>query len=136
MKVVLDTNVLVAGLLNPYYAPGQIVSMASSGALVLCYDTRVISEYKEVLSRPKFSFNQNHVNDLIQFFQSNGEAVVPKPLKSRLPDVHDEMFLEVAAASSASCLITGNSKHYPLSKQQGVKVVSPSGFIEFYRKES
>lgn len=136
MKVVLDTNVLVAGLLNPYHAAGEVVAMASSGALVLCYDARIISEYKEVLTRPKFQFDQNQADDLIQFFQAQGEVAAPEPLKVRLPDADDEMFLEAAIAAQARCLITGNLKHYPAAKCQGVTVVSPADFIELYRKES
>jgi predicted nucleic acid-binding protein len=38
LRIVLDTNVLVSGLLSPFGAPGEIVRMVSSGALVLCVD--------------------------------------------------------------------------------------------------
>ena len=135
MRVVVDTNVLVAGLLNPYHAPGAVVSLASSGALILCYDARIILEYKEVLSRPKFQFDKNSTEDLLQFLQSNGEEIPAHPLPLRLPDQHDEMFLEVAVSAQARYLITGNLKHYPVSKRQGVKVSSPAEFIESYRSE-
>ena len=53
MKIVLDTNVLVAGLLSPFGSCGDIVRMVSSGNLTLCIDARVLSEYHEVLERPK-----------------------------------------------------------------------------------
>ena len=48
MKIVLDTNVLVSGLLSPYQAPGEIVRMCSSGTLSICYDARILGEYREV----------------------------------------------------------------------------------------
>ena len=136
MKIVVDTNALVSGLLNPYGAAGEIVRMISAGLLIVYYDARIISEYKEVLRRGKFEFNQNQVEDMLRFLQSNGEIALAKPLKSRLPDIHDEMFLEVAIAAKARCLITGNIKHYPVTKRQGMSVESPSEFIELYRKES
>lgn len=135
MRVVVDTNVIVAGLLSPFHAAGEVVSMASSGTLVLCYDSRIISEYREVLSRPKFQFDQSQVDDLVLFLQSNGEVTSAQPLPVRLPDSHDEMFLEVAVAAQSRCLITGNLKHFPTSKRQGITVASPAEFIEIYRKE-
>ena len=56
MNIVLDTNVLVAGLLSPFGACGDIVRMISSGNLTLCVDARILSEYHEALRRPKFQF--------------------------------------------------------------------------------
>ncbi len=56
MKIVLDTNVLVSGLLTPYGAAAEIVRLIASGVLSVCYDTRILLEYQEVLARPKFQF--------------------------------------------------------------------------------
>ena len=59
MRIVLDTNVLVSGLLTPFGSSGEIVRMVFSGELILCIDARILSEYKEVLNRPKFKFDEN-----------------------------------------------------------------------------
>lgn len=61
MIVVIDTNVLVSGLIKPFRLPGRIVMMVASGEIELCYDGRIISEYKEVLSRPKFGFKKENI---------------------------------------------------------------------------
>ena len=47
MNIVLDTNVLVAGLLSPFGPCGQIVRMVSSGELTLSFDARILAEYEE-----------------------------------------------------------------------------------------
>ncbi len=133
MKVVLDTNVLVSGLLSPYGPPGEIVRMVSSRALYLCFDARIISEYAEVLARPKFPFSRDAVEALLNQIQSNGTVVAAQPLARRLTDPHDEAFLEVAVTGKVEMLITGNLKHYPSDFQQ-VKIVSPADFLNFYRK--
>jgi len=44
------------------------------------------------------------------------------------------MFLEVALAGKAECLVTGNLKHFPKALCQGMNVFSPSHFLEFYPK--
>ena len=134
MKVVLDTNVLVSGFLNPYGVPGEITHMVSSGALTLCYDARILWEYRRVLLRPEFSFNRNNVDALLDEVESSGYLIVPMPLSAGLPDKSDEPFLEVALAGGAECLVTGNLRHYPEDRRRGVRVVSPVEFVELYRK--
>ncbi|MCK5594916.1 putative toxin-antitoxin system toxin component, PIN family [bacterium] len=134
MKIVLDTNVIVSGLLSPYNAPGEIVRMVSSGVLKLCYDARIISEYRSVLLRQKFKFDPEHIDALIDQIKVCGYITVSKPLPKKLPDADDEPFLEVALAEKASYLITGNLIHYPVESCQKIKVVSPAKFVDVYRK--
>jgi uncharacterized protein len=56
-------------------------------------------------------------------------------LTDPLPDPDDEPFLEVALASHASCLVTGNQKHFPDEQCQGAKIFSPGEFLIFYKKQ-
>lgn len=134
MRIVLDTNVLVSGLLTPFGSSGEIVRMVFSGEFILCIDARVLSEYKEVLYRPKFKFDQNKIAILIDFIMQYGQVVSSSPLKHPLPDPDDEPFLEVAIAGNVKILITGNKIHYPSASQEGIKIVSPSEFIDLLRK--
>ena len=133
MKIVLDTNVLVSGLLNPYGPPGQIVRMVADGKLSLCYDARILGEYREVLLRPAFAFQPHHVAALVEQIQSAGVSAAADPLPNRLPDRDDEPFLEVATASGVEYLVTGNPRHYPTSMCGPVQVLSPAEFLEVYR---
>lgn len=133
MKVALDTNVVVSGLISPFGAPGEIVRMVASGALELCYDARVLSEYGSVLLRQKFSFNQAHMGDLLDQIEACGHVTTGKLLTKRLSDPDDEPFLEIALGGEAHYLVTGNLKHYPAEKRQGMRVVSPTEFLEIYR---
>ncbi len=135
MKMVLDTNVVVSGLLSPFGPPGEIIRMAASGCLELCYDARIICEYQNVLLREKFSFDKAQVEDLLEQIIACGNVTTGKPLVKRLPDPDDEPFLEVALGGKAWYLVTGNLKHYPIKKREGIQVVSPAEFLEIYRKK-
>lgn len=134
MRIVLDTNVLVSGLLTPFGSSGEIVRMVFSGELILCIDARMLSEYKEVLCRPKFKFDKNKIAVLIDFIMQYGQVVSSSPLKRPLPDPDDEPFLEVAIAGNAKVLITGNKVHYPSASREGIEILSPSEFIDLLRK--
>ena len=136
MRVVLDTNVLVSGLLKPYGAPGGIVRMVSAGSLELCHDARILSEYRDVLRRSKFAFRPSDVDALLEHILTRGHAVSSEPLRRRLRDPNDEMFLEAALAGSADYLITGNLSDYVGHAQQRVPLVSPAEFLERYRRLS
>ncbi|MCJ7771856.1 MAG: putative toxin-antitoxin system toxin component, PIN family [Desulfobacterales bacterium] len=134
MKIVLDTNVLTSGLLTPFGPSGEIVRMVFSGELILHIDSRILSEYKDVLYRPKFKFNKDHISILLDFIKQYGQFTSSSPLNNRLPDPDDEPFLEVAITGMVKSLVTGNKKHYPSSIIKGINIFSPSEFIEFYRK--
>ena len=134
MNIVLDTNVLFSGLLTPFGPSGEIVRMISAGELILIIDARILSEYQEVLHRPKFKFNKDHISILLDFIKLYGQFASSLPLKIRLPDPDDEPFLEVAIAGKARSLVTGNIAHYPPSSREGIKIYSPSEFLEFFRE--
>jgi len=134
MKIVLDTNVFVSGLLTPFGSSGEIVRMIAAGKLILQYDSRILLEYKEVLYRPKFQFNREDIDLLFDYITMNGQIVSTSPSKKSLPDPDDEPFLEVAIGGEAECLVTGNKVHYPRQFREGIKILSPSEFINFYRK--
>ena len=136
MRIVLDTNVLVSGLLNPYGAPGQIVRMTAAGELTLCFDARILCEYREVLLRPRFPFRKEQVDVLLNQLRTAGEPVAARPLDEVLPDPDDAAFLEVAIAAGAEYLVTGNVRHYPARCRGGIRVVSPAKFMQGWSSDS
>ena len=134
MRIVLDTNVIVSGMLNPHGKPGTILQMVVSRAVTICYDARIIDEYREVLLRPKFPISEAEVDATLEQIEAAGHLVTTTPLPQNLPDPDDEPFLEVALAGGAEYLVTGNVKHYPEDRHRGMRVVSPGEFVEAYRK--
>lgn len=129
MKIVLDTNVLVAGLLSPFGPCGDIVRMVSAGNLTLCVDARVLSEYHEALGRRKFNFEQDRLDAILDYIEHHSLVVASVPLSMSLPDPYDEPFLEIAISGGANYLVTGNGAHFPSQLCQGMKVVSPADFL-------
>jgi uncharacterized protein len=136
MKVVVDTNVFVSAHLSVKGPPNRIARMAIEGALTVCYDSRILYEYHSVLLRPRFGFAVDDVMPFVEAIRVSGELIAAHLLPESLPDPDDEMFLEVAVAAPAECLITGNLRHFPVSRRQGVTVLSPREFIEYYRSST
>ena len=134
MIIVLDTNILVLALLTPFGSSGEIIRMVSAGKLVLEYDSRILSEYREVLNRPKFQFDKDLVEVIIEYIKRTGQIISALPIKMNLPDPDDAPFLEVAIEGDSEFLVTGNKSHYPAKYRKGIRVLSPTDFIKIYQK--
>ena len=127
MKItwVLDANVIVSGILTPFGPPGRLVDAVLEGALRLTVDDRILVEYRQVLSRPKFRITPERLEPLMALFIQQ-DLIVPEPLKVDLPDPDDLPFLEAARFATDGVLVTGNTRHYPKAKRHGVSVLTPA----------
>ncbi len=130
MRIVLDTNVLVAALLSPHGAPAAVLQLILSGGALVCFDTRVMSEYREVPRREKFGFDRELTDERLEFLETEGELVASAPLDLAMPDPADAMFLEVGTAGCADYVVPGNLKHFPAGMRRGLVVVSPREFLD------
>lgn len=131
MRIVVDTNVLVAALLNANGTPASILNAVLDGVATVLVDDRIVGEYREVLSRPKFGFPHEVYQPLLEFFEHHGEYVTPGPLPVATPDPADVAFYEVAVAGAADYLVTGNATHFPNAQW----IVSPRRLVEVMRGE-
>ena len=136
MKVVIDTNIIVSGLLTPYGNSAEIIRLIVNGNLTLCFDSRIYAEYHEVLDRPKFNCDKEKISTLLKEIEFTGELALGIPLKESLPDPDDNMFLEIALAGNAECIITGNLNHFLKELCFSIPVFSPSIFVSYYRGKS
>ena len=134
MSIVLDTNVLVSGLLRIGGPPSAVLDLVFSRQVRLAFDERIFAEYADVLARPEFDFPLEHVHTILDFLWREGERVRPEVLDVRLPDPTDTMYLEVALSALASAIVTGNLRHYPVSQRRGIRVVTPREYVAAWRE--
>ena len=131
MRIVLDTNILVSGLLNPNGAPGRVVDLILGQRLVLLYDDRILGEYEDVLARPQLEIPQDRATAVMSFLRLAGERITALPLRpDLLPDPDDLPFAEVAISGKAEALITGNLKHFIGLDNYEITILSPARLIE------
>jgi len=110
---VIDTTVLVSALLKAGGPNSRIIDAVSQRRLVPVFDERILAEYADVLSRPKFSFGQERVDALLWTFRRVGghaRVVPPSPLVLRDPG--DVAFIEVAMAHRLP-VVSRNLKDFP-----------------------
>ena len=133
MKVVLDTNVLVSGMMTKEGTCAMILDLLSEDRIIAALDGRILNEYRRVCAEPRLHLDADAVRDFLHFLGDCADNVTAMPLAADLlPDPDDLPFLEVAAEAQA-VLVTGNKKHFPEEAAGAVQVVSPREFLDMLR---
>jgi putative PIN family toxin of toxin-antitoxin system len=134
MRIVLDTNVLVAGLLKPFGPPAQLVRLVLDGRLECAVDARILAEYDDVVHRPRLNIDPAKLESVLREIRAGGLPVASVPLPAPLPDPTDEAFVEVGLAGGARCLVTGNVVHFPEDRCLGLPVLRPAELVDVLRR--
>lgn len=129
MRVVLDTNVLVSAFLKPRSNPARILRLVLQDDIQIIISEYILTEYFEVLTRPKFHLKLNRIQTVFQVIRMKGINAPALAESFELPDSKDGPFLEAALAGGADALITGNKKHFPRKFCKGQRVVNPKEFL-------
>ena len=131
---VVDTNVLVSAMLKIQSIPEQIANEALLGDLIPLLSDEILAEYREVLARPKFKFNQDNVEMLIEGIIDRGIFMDAVPIDELLPDSKDIVFYGVVMGGRTQLdeayLVTGNIKHFPVKPY----IVTPKEMLEIMHK--
>ena len=136
MLVVLDTNVVVSGLLNESGKPAKVLDLALEGRLQLAYDNRIFGEYEDVLARPELHIHPARAQAIISYLELAGKFVNASPLSEEgYSDPGDLPFVEVFISSNADALVTGNLRHFTPLVEKGSAVFSPAVFLESFFPE-
>jgi len=126
---VLDTNVVLSGLMTPDGICGQVLKAVKSGNLKMAYDIRILAEYRDVLSRPHFCVSPQKIANFLSDLR-NQKLIAPTRRLTMGPDPADLMFIEVALETPQKTIITGNLKDFPRAIRHGVRVLTPAQAVQ------
>ena len=112
---VIDTNVLVSALLSRFKETSTVKVFQSLilGDIIPIYNDDIIKEYRNVLTRKKFGFPENLIDETLDVIERFGINSSRKETDEQFPDPKDIVFYEVALSVDDSYLVTGNIKHFP-----------------------
>jgi len=121
---VIDTNVIVSGLMTPSGSSAQIIDAVLNGQVKLVYDSRILKEYRDVLSRPRLKLPAMKIQALLV---SMHRQLLVSPRVSGIigPDSDDIIFIEAALATTDKTIITGNLAHFQKRILQEVRILTP-----------
>ncbi len=135
MRVVLDTNVLVAGIRSSIGASREILVLVETGAIIPIMSVPLAFEYEAVLKRNELlketGLSINDVDDFLDYFFSRAYRQRIEYLwRPWLVDSQDDLVLECAVNSGANAIVTFNISHFALvPKHFGTLVLTPREFL-------
>lgn len=132
-RAVIDTNLLVSGLLNDTGAPAKLILRWLKGQFDILISDEIMAEYAYVLHHLP-EVDQRKVEILLGELRASGIRVVISGTLQACKDVDDDKFLETAVTGQAEYLVTKNTKHFPHKTYQGIRIVKVSKFLEKLEK--
>ena len=126
MRVVLDTNVLIAALITRGVCSDLLEHCFRRHEIVL--SEFILGEFRRHLYR--FGYTSAEVDEAEELLRWKATVVVPVPLEpSVCRDADDVMVLGTAVAGEATCIITGDKDLLVLRQFGSVKILSPAEFL-------
>jgi putative PIN family toxin of toxin-antitoxin system len=135
VRIVLETNVLIAALLSPQGAPAQLLDLALAEEITMLVDDRILADYREIAQRQKFGFREADLSKVFETVAALGEHVSASPLAVTLPDNADLPFAEVAITGLADALVTRSALHFiPKRGTPSMHICSPDELLNVLRR--
>lgn len=136
MRIVLDTDAIVAAMRSPSGASAAIVRKARQGKVALLMSVPLAMEYEAVCVRPEHQLAAGLSEQEVRVFV-DAVIAIAEPVKihylwrPQLRDPSDEMVLETAANGRANLLITFNVRDYGTAPARfGIEVMTPREAVE------
>ena len=136
MRVVLDTDVIVAAMRSPTGASAAIIRKARQGKVAFLVSVPLAMEYEAVCVRPEHQLAAGLSEQEVCVFV-DAVIAIAEPVKihylwrPQLRDPSDEMVLETAVNGRANLLVTFNVRDYGTAPARfGIEVMTPREAVE------
>ncbi|MEA5476860.1 putative toxin-antitoxin system toxin component, PIN family [Pseudanabaena galeata UHCC 0370] len=130
LRLVIDTNILISGLMSVNSLPQQVFDYATSQAILLMSD-EVQSEIENVLSRPKlqkYITLERRTKFLSELSQQVERVTINQQIRA-CRDPKDDKFLDLAVCGEANYIITGDADLLDLHPFQNISIIKAASFL-------
>lgn len=132
MKIVLDTNVFISGLMFPESVPGRIVKSWKNSEFDLVLSEFMLKEIEAVLNYPKIQkrihWSKDEISRFILILEMKSVVVNIHKVSVHVPrDFKDNPVLAALVSANADYLVTGDNDLLELKTKY--RIVTPREFI-------
>ncbi len=135
-KVVLDTNVLISGVIASGYS-ASILDAVRREEIKLVTSAHLLEEFSEVIARrhitrkyPKAAEESESLLDFLRAFAILTAGIPETNTVS--PDRDDDFVLACALDESADCIVSGDPHLLDLKTYEGIPILTPKEFVGRY----
>ncbi|MDO9027850.1 MAG: putative toxin-antitoxin system toxin component, PIN family [Candidatus Roizmanbacteria bacterium] len=134
-KVVLDTNVIISGIIQKSGFPYKAVKLWEEGTIVLITSLSMVKEAEKVLNYPKikkkYSLDEVKIKQTVLNLLRYSVLIDNPPLLDVIKDDPDDnKVLSTALKGKADYIVSGDSHLLGLKIYKGIEIVTPKGFCE------
>ena len=133
IDIILDTNVLHAGLYSSRGASYQILRLIEKGKIKIFLSTALLFEYEDVLKRNKriLKLTDSDIEKILDnLCKLSDHQKIYFLWRPYLPDPKDDHILELAVASETKTIVTHNVKDFKGINKFGVRAIAPKILLE------
>lgn len=134
MRLVLDTNIVVSGLIWGG-VPRQLLELGRNGQATFFTSSVLLDELAGVLEREKFAalLSSQKITPafLMQRYGMLVKLVKPQPIERTVRDIDDDVVIATALAAKADIIATGDSDLLVLHPWQGVQILNATDAVEY-----
>lgn len=131
-RIVLDTNVVVAGLRSRKGASFRLLSLVGTGRFTHVLSVALLFEYEAALKRPGMGLrlSRAQIDDVLDYLCAAGQRQAIQFLwRPTLPDPSDDFVLEVAAHGQCDAIVTFNVRDFAGSERFRIRAMTPQQFL-------
>jgi putative PIN family toxin of toxin-antitoxin system len=135
MRVVVDTNVLISGILWEGNE-SKILRLCKTNELTNVISPSMIKELERVMSSEKFILTEREVNDVLELVLSFSATVFPTikidVIKS---DPSDNMILESAVEGKADYIVSGDKHLLNIKKYENIPILNAKDMLKILQSQ-
>jgi uncharacterized protein len=132
MRIVLDTNVLVAAFITHGICNELLEHCALHHEIFV--SEFILEEFRDTLIE-KFGFAPHQAGEAVHLLQTRSTIVNPDSLGQPVSrDSDDDNILAAAVTGGCRCLVTGDKDLLCLERFQGIEILPPNAFWQFEDK--
>lgn len=133
MRAVIDTNVIVSGLILARGNPAEILRALRDRRFVAIVSPPMLEEVATALAREwlqsEYGVQDDDVRSLLRMLALRSELIEPRTRIRRCRDPRDDIFVEAAVDGRADRIVSGDKDVLAIGSIEGIRIVSPADFV-------
>lgn len=137
LRAVVDTNLLISGLIQPTGTPRRLFNAFQKSRFILISSPEMLEEFESVLKRPKimkYAISADEIDLILTSMTRKAQKLTPSTtLPFRIRDPKDKYVLQCALEGNADYLVTGDKDLLVLKEeklQAKLKIVTVDEFLK------
>lgn len=132
MRAVLDTNVLISGVIATG-VPHKLLVKGFTHEYQIVVSVETLTEFRNTLLKypERFHMDEQEIQEEVETIRYFAEFVAPEEdITAVEDDPDDDKFLEAAVAGEVDYLVSGDGHLLSLDSFRGIEIVEPRRFYD------